>query len=94
MMNALNYLGTLPDDTVVYNGHEYTASNAAFARHVDPDNEDIKRLIKIVQENKTTTGLTTIADEKKWNVFMRLHSAAVKLVQHFRRTCLHADVMI
>lgn len=34
MIHALTYLGSLPDDTVVYNGHEYTSSNAAFSLSV------------------------------------------------------------
>lgn len=33
-MNALTYLGSLPDDTIVYDGHEYTSGNAAFAASV------------------------------------------------------------
>ena len=78
MHRALSYLGTLPDQTVVYNGHEYTAGNLAFARSVDPENAALTRLAGIVEENKVVTGLTTIADEKEWNPFMRLQSAAVK----------------
>ncbi|EPT05946.1 hypothetical protein FOMPIDRAFT_1026827 [Fomitopsis schrenkii] len=78
MHRALTYLATLPDHTVVYNGHEYTAGNVAFARSVDPENAALKRLAQIAEENKTVTGLTTIADEKEWNPFMRLQSAAVK----------------
>lgn len=80
MNKALSYLGTLPEDTVVYNGHEYTGGNVAFAKAIDPDNEAIARLTDIVGKNKVTTGLTTIGDEKEWNVFMRLGSDAVKYV--------------
>lgn len=43
MHKALSYLGALPDDTVVYNGHEYTPGNVKFAKAVEPDNQDIKR---------------------------------------------------
>jgi len=78
MISALNYLGTLPDQTIVYNGHEYTAGSLAFGKHIDPANPDIARLSDIVQKNKITTGLTTIGDEKRWNVFMRLDSEAVR----------------
>jgi len=78
MHKALSYLGSLPDDTVTWVGHEYTASNLKFCAHVDPDNEDIQRGIKLAAENKITTGLTTIGNEKKFNVFMRLDSEAVK----------------
>jgi len=78
MNAALSYLVTLPEDTVVYVGHEYTGGNAAFAKSIDPDNEAIGRLEDIVKENKITTGMTTIGDEKEWNAFMRLGSESVK----------------
>ncbi|KAA1474881.1 Metallo-hydrolase/oxidoreductase [Dentipellis sp. KUC8613] len=74
---ALSYLGTLPNDTLVYNGHEYTASNLKFALSVDPSNAGLARLSKIVAENKVTTGLSTIGDEKEWNPFARLTSPPV-----------------
>lgn len=80
MVAALSYLGTLPDDTIVYNGHEYTAASVAFGKHVDPDNPAFARLEDIVEKNKQTTGLTTIGDEKQWNVFMRLDTEAVRSV--------------
>ncbi|KZT69033.1 Metallo-hydrolase/oxidoreductase [Daedalea quercina L-15889] len=78
MHRALSYLSTLPNDTVVYNGHEYTAGSLAFARSVDPENAGLKRLAQIVEANKIVTGLTTIGDEKEWNPFMRLQSAPIK----------------
>ncbi|KAF8308548.1 hydroxyacylglutathione hydrolase [Clavulina sp. PMI_390] len=78
MDKALSYLGSLPDETVVYVGHEYTAGNAAFALSVDPANEAIKKLSKIAEAEKITTGKSTIGDEKKWNVFMRLESGPVR----------------
>lgn len=43
MHRALTYLGTLPDDTVVYNGHEYTRGSAKFGLSVEKKNEDIKK---------------------------------------------------
>lgn len=80
MHASLSKLATLPDDTVVYNGHEYTAGNVAFAKSIEPDNPAIDRLFKFAQENKVTTGLSTIGDEKEWNVFMRLDKDAIKQV--------------
>ena len=80
MHAALSYLGSLPDKTVVYNGHEYTAGNVKFAKSVDPDNEALKRLQGIVQTLAVTTGETTIGEEKEWNPFMRLDSAPILCV--------------
>lgn len=78
MHAALSYLGTLPDETVVYGGHEYTAGNVAFGQSVDGTNPGIARLVKLVEENQITTGMSTIGDEKEWNVFMRLDSEPVR----------------
>ena len=80
MHKALSYLATLPNETVVYNGHEYTAGNAAFARSIDPEGAGVKRLVALAKENRITTGQTTIGDEKEWNVFMRLGDEVVKCV--------------
>ena len=80
MNKALSYLGTLPDETVVFNGHEYTKGNVAFAQTIEPENGAIKKLSELAQKNAITTGLTTIGQEKQWNVFMRLNEETVKCV--------------
>jgi hydroxyacylglutathione hydrolase len=36
------YVASLPRDTLVYCGHEYTVANLRFAAAVDPSNEAIK----------------------------------------------------
>ncbi|OCB84182.1 hydroxyacylglutathione hydrolase [Sanghuangporus baumii] len=77
MHRALSYLGTLPDETVVLNGHEYTKSNLAFAKSVEPNAPGMARLQKIVDENAVTTAKTTIGDEKEWNPFMRLKTPEI-----------------
>lgn len=89
MVRSLGYLGSLPDNTIVYNGHEYTAGNVAFAKSIDPDNSAIQRLDELAKTNKITTGLTTIADEKEWNVFIRFRSEAVRLVSLHIRISIH-----
>ncbi len=80
MHAALSYLATLPSGTVVHVGHEYTAGNVAFAKSVEPENPAIARLGDLVKQEKITSGLTTIGEEKEWNVFMRLGNAAVRYV--------------
>ncbi|GAA5904085.1 hypothetical protein JCM8208_003441 [Rhodotorula glutinis] len=79
MHEALNVkLASLPDDTVTYVGHEYTASNVAFSSKVEPDNEAIQKLVEYCKANDVTTGKFTIGDEKQHNVFMRTSSPAVQ----------------
>lgn len=45
-------LGTLPDDTQVYCGHEYTLPNLKFAQHVEPNNENILKKIQWAAEKR------------------------------------------
>jgi hydroxyacylglutathione hydrolase len=80
MQAALDYLGTLPDSTITYVGHEYTKDNLAFAKSVDPNNNALQRLDQLVNEKKVTTGSSTIGDEKEWNVFMRTGTDAIRFV--------------
>lgn len=71
MHTALNKtLASLPDDTVVFCGHEYTKSNVAFSAGVLPERPAIKKLLDEVRNTSVTTGKYTLADEKKHNVFM------------------------
>jgi hydroxyacylglutathione hydrolase len=90
MVTALEYLGRLPDKTLVYNGHEYTQDSLAFGRHIDPANTGLATLEEIVKNNTIRTGITTIGDEKEWNVFMRLGSSAVMYVTDFHFSTLLA----
>jgi hydroxyacylglutathione hydrolase len=42
MHEALSKLGTLPDDTLVFNGHEYTKGSVKFGLTIEPDNKELK----------------------------------------------------
>jgi hydroxyacylglutathione hydrolase len=83
MVAALEYLGSLPDSTLVYNGHEYTEDNLTFGKHIDPANTGLASLEEIVKNHAMRTGITTIGNEKEWNVFMRLDSVVVRYATTF-----------
>ncbi|EST06521.1 Beta-lactamase-like protein [Kalmanozyma brasiliensis GHG001] len=82
MLRAMDKLSTLPEETKVWCGHEYTKANAEFSAAILPSNEDgIKRLVQDLKARKNggvTTGQYTIADEKKHNPFMRCRDEVVK----------------
>ncbi|OAL37624.1 hydroxyacylglutathione hydrolase [Fonsecaea nubica] len=81
MNKALNdILASLPDDTKVYPGHEYTKSNVKFLKKVDGNNEAVKMLEKFADENRETQGKFTIGQEKEHNVFMRVKTEEMKKV--------------
>ncbi|KDN51433.1 Metallo-hydrolase/oxidoreductase [Tilletiaria anomala UBC 951] len=82
MHKALNKtLAALPDDTVIYCGHEYTKSNVAFSAAVLPHRPAVKSLVQDLQKSRNsnvTTGVYTIGDEKKHNVFMLVDDEEVR----------------
>ncbi|KAI0306776.1 Metallo-hydrolase/oxidoreductase [Multifurca ochricompacta] len=78
MHAAFELLRSLPDQTITYVGHEYTASNLKFALSVDPENVGLARLRELVNANPVTVGRTTIGNEKDWNIFWRLTSDPVR----------------
>ncbi|KAK5094305.1 Cytoplasmic glyoxalase II [Exophiala xenobiotica] len=73
MNTALNKtLASLPDDTKVFPGHEYTKQNVKFLIKVAPDDAAVQRVQKLANDNKETQGMSTIGEEKKHNLFMRV----------------------
>lgn len=74
MWNSLLKLRGLPDDTNVYCGHEYTASNIAYALTIEPNNSALRaraeEVAKLRAGGKPTLPVT-IAAEKAANPFLR-----------------------
>ncbi len=74
MWASLSGLMALPPETIVYSGHEYTASNAKFALTVDPANSDLISRARQVETARTegrATIPTTLAEELATNPFLR-----------------------
>ena len=75
MWNSLQKLATLPAETAVYCGHEYTLANGNFALSVDPDNKKLQvRMDEVIalREAGKPTLPTTIGDELATNPFLRV----------------------
>jgi hydroxyacylglutathione hydrolase len=72
MYASLTRLAALPPSTRVYFGHEYTASNLAFATHVEPDNQAITARAAALRTPSTPS---TIGDERATNPFVRARDA-------------------
>lgn len=74
MWDSLLKLRALPNDTRVYCGHEYTASNVKFALGIEPNNPALKARAEEVAKQRAAnqpTIPTLIRDEKEANVFLR-----------------------
>jgi hydroxyacylglutathione hydrolase len=81
MMKSLSKLMSLPDDTKVYFGHEYTEKNLRFALTLEPNNEALKKKhLWALEQGKAgePTVPTTIASEKQTNPFFRWASPELR----------------
>ena len=81
MWNSLSKLMTLPDDTRVYCGHEYTEANGRFALTVEPGNPDLTRRmeeVRAVRAKARPTLPSNIGLEKKTNPFLRASSQEIR----------------
>jgi len=81
MWHSLDMLRHLPEDTLMYCGHEYTLNNGEFALTVEPGNEDLRRRVEEVREllraGKPTIPVS-IGLEKKTNPFLRPESPEIR----------------
>ena len=78
---ALSMIRSLPDDTLIFCGHEYTADNAKFALSVDPRNAALGLRAKEVERMREMGQFTipvSLALEKATNPFLRADHAAMR----------------
>lgn len=80
MWEGLLQLRALPDDTLVYCGHEYTLANAQFALSVDPRNAALNiraAEVKRLRESGQATIPVGLGIEKAANPFLRADQPAL-----------------
>ncbi len=73
MWQAMLRLRELPDETVLYGGHDYTMENLEFAAHVDPGNAAVRdRLAEYARRHHSERDTpSTMGIEKETNPFLR-----------------------
>lgn len=79
MFKSFEALKKLPDDTQIYCGHEYTLANSKFCLSITPDSQNLLKhieKIKTLRTNNKPTIPSTLALEKKANVFLMAKTAA------------------
>jgi len=75
----VSQLMPLPDDTVLYPGHDYMKNNLAFALTREPDNQCAKSWQQKVEDtDPDDMPYMTLGQERTYNPFLRLHESAIK----------------
>jgi hydroxyacylglutathione hydrolase len=81
MAESLQRLASLPDDTLVYSGHDYTLENYEFAFGIEPGNQIVKeRLdqVRLLQTQGKLTVPSSILLERTTNCFLRAGTPELK----------------
>ncbi len=77
LFHSLQKIARLPQDTLIFCGHEYTLANLAFAKSIETDNAEIDARIDLVE--KEGFGVpSTLEMELKTNPFLRVNSKAIR----------------
>ncbi|MEE2695329.1 MAG: hydroxyacylglutathione hydrolase [Pseudomonadota bacterium] len=74
MVESLLKIRSLPEDTKIFCGHEYTESNAEFALHLNPKDTLLKKKMEEIKKKRKKLSPTVpseLKEEKKLNPFLK-----------------------
>jgi hydroxyacylglutathione hydrolase len=81
MWLSLSRIASLPGDTRIYCGHEYTLANARFGATIEHDNALLRHRLEEAEQRIATGGLmvpTVLYQELQTNVFLRPHNVETR----------------
>ena len=76
----------LPNETLVFCGHEYTESNLKFALKMEPENETIASKLDLVRQMRSNDHFTVgspLMDERLYNPFVRCFGADLATKEYY-----------
>ncbi len=71
---SIKRLMALPDETIIYAGHDYIQDSLAFARYLEPDNKNIARFRNLYDYEYV---YSTMADERRINPYLRFNEESI-----------------
>ncbi|KAL4359247.1 hypothetical protein AHAS_Ahas08G0058300 [Arachis hypogaea] len=96
MQSSLTKIMSLPDETSIYCGHEYTLSNSKFALSIEPGNKELQSYaahVASLRSKGMPTIPTTLKTEKATNPFLRTSSAEIRRVLKIADTADDAEAL-
>ncbi len=72
--SSFQKIKALPDDTILFGGHDYLVENMRFALAVDPKNAAAKARLERYRIDPAAAIFATLAEEKETNPFLRAGS--------------------
>ena len=81
MLRSLKKISSLPNETMVYSGHEYALNNGKFALSLEPNNQSladrVEKIKKNLKANRPNVPVS-LQEEKKTNPFLRYNVPTLK----------------
>lgn len=71
---SIRKLMTLPDETIVYAGHDYVRDSMAFARYLEPENTEIDVFLGSYNPSHV---FSTLAQERRINPYFRFNEPGI-----------------
>ncbi|CAI0461041.1 unnamed protein product, partial [Linum tenue] len=96
MHASLQKISSLPDDTKIFCGHEYTLSNSKFALSIEPNNESLESYaaqVAHLRSKSLPTIPTTLKVEKACNPFLRSASSEIRRSLKIPETASDAEAL-
>ncbi len=76
-LRSIKKLLGLPDETVIYAGHDYVKASMAFARSLEPENPAIDRFLKSYDPSHV---VSTLGEERRFNPYLKFNDPAIVAV--------------
>ncbi len=92
MYQSFHKINQLPEDTLICCAHEYTLSNMKFSHAILPQDHEITRYYQEISELRAKNGISlpsTLAKERKINLFLRTQNDDLKRILGFNFTPKH-----
>ncbi len=67
----------LPDDVILYPGHEYLENNLNFSLRREPGNKEVRQFLDDIKGLDTTKVVTNMKKEREINSFLRLNNREI-----------------
>jgi hydroxyacylglutathione hydrolase len=71
---SIKRLMALPDETIIYAGHDYIRDSLAFAKHLEPNNKNIEQFWRAYDSDHA---YSTMADERQINPYLRFNDKSI-----------------
>jgi hydroxyacylglutathione hydrolase len=76
---SIKRLMALPDETIIYAGHDYVSDSLTYAKYLEPENKEIDKFRNLYNADHV---YSTMADERRINPYLRFNEQPIIQLLH------------